>query len=205
MDKIDYKKILKELYSLKKDKVSIVDISAFNYLMIDGKGNPNTSAEYKAAIEALYSVSYSAKFKIKKGNEPVDYSVMPLEGLWWLDGEDTVDFDNKDNWKWTAMIMQPPFVTKDIIIESIEDVKKKKGLDNLDKVQLCKFKEGLAVQIMHIGPYALEKPTITKMYEFMKDSGLEFAGKHHEIYISDPHKCAPEKLKTILRQPVKKI
>lgn len=205
MEKTDYKKILKEFYSPAKNKVSLVDIPSYNFLMIDGKGNPNTSAEYKAAIEALYSVSYTAKFKIKKGNEPVDYAVMPLEGLWWVDGEAAVDLDNKDNWSWTAMIMQPPFVTEEVINDSKDEVKKKKNLDNLKNVRLCEFGEGLSVQIMHIGPYALEKPTIDKMYAFMKEAGLSFAGKHHEIYLSDPHKCAPEKLKTILRQPVKKL
>lgn len=205
MEKIDYKKILKNFYSPVKNKVSLVEIPSYNFLMIDGKGNPNTSPEYKAAIEALYSISYTAKFKIKKGISAVDFSVMPLEGLWWIDGEATVDIDNKDNWSWTAMIMQPPFVTKDIIDESREDVKKKKNLNNLENVRLCELIEGLSVQIMHIGPYALEKPSIDKMYAFMKEEGLAFAGKHHEIYLSDPHKSAPEKLKTILRQPVKKI
>ena len=205
MEKTDYKKILKEFYLPSKNKVTLVDIPSYNFLMIDGKGNPNTSPEYKAAIEALYSISYTAKFKIKKGNTPVDYSVMPLEGLWWIDGKASVDLDNKDNWNWTAMIMQPPFVTNEIINNSKDEVKKKKNLDNLENVNLCEFGEGLAVQIMHIGPYAMEKPTIDKMYEFMKETGLSFAGKHHEIYLSDPHRCAPEKLKTILRQPVKKL
>ncbi|MDP4116070.1 MAG: GyrI-like domain-containing protein [Bacteroidota bacterium] len=204
MEKIDFKKELKGLYAPGSKVVTIVDVPAFNFLMIDGKGNPNTSIEYRQAIETLYAVSYSAKFKIKKSKAAIDYSVMPLEGLWWVENETIFNLNNKDAWNWTAMILQPHFVNSELISESIENVKDKKGLNNLDKINFASFEEGLAVQIMHIGPYSEEEPNIKRMHSFIEENGFCVSGKHHEIYLKDPRKSAPEKLQTILRQPIKK-
>lgn len=200
MMKIDFKKELKHLYQPTTKNIDIVDVPTMNFLMIDGKGNPNTAKEYTDAIEALYSLSYTLKFMIKK-NLNVDYGVLPLEGLWWADDMTYFHTGNKDEWKWTAMIMQPEYVTKDNINKAIEEVKKKKDLVSLPKIRFLSFTEGLSAQTMYIGPYADEGPTIEKIHNFIKEKGHELRGKHHEIYLSDPRRSKPEKLKTIIRQP----
>lgn len=205
MKKIDFKKELKQLYNSSAKEVAIVDVPEMNYLMIDGKGDPNTAQEYQDAVEALYAVAYALKFMIKKGKDPVDYGVMPLEGLWWTD--DMADFstNNKDNWKWTAMIMQPEFVTEDLYEEALEQVKKKKNPPALPKMRFENFREGISGQIMYIGPYSEEGPTIEKLHNFIREKGYDFEGlsqKHHEIYLGDPRRTAPKKLKTVIRQPI---
>lgn len=205
MKKIDLKKELKHLYNPSTKEISIVDVPKMNFLMIDGKGDPNTSQEYKEAIEALYTVSYSLKFMIKKGETAIDYVVMPLEGLWWTDDMAQFSTENKGIWKWTAMIMQPEYVTKDLVTKAFEQVEKKKNPPALSKMRFESFHEGLSAQIMHIGPYSAEGPTIKKLHSFIKEKGYEFDGlvqKHHEIYLSDPRRTAPEKMKTIIRQPM---
>lgn len=205
MKKIDLKKELKHLYNPSTKEISIVDVPKMNFLMIDGKGDPNTSQEYKEAIEALYAVSYSLKFMIKKGETAIDYVVMPLEGLWWTDDMAQFSTENKGIWKWTAMIMQPEYVTKDLVTKAFEQVEKKKNPPALSKMRFESFHEGLSAQIMHIGPYSAEGPTIKKLHSFIKEKGYEFDGlvqKHHEIYLSDPRRTAPEKMKTIIRQPM---
>lgn len=205
MKKIDLKKELKHLYNPSTKEISIVDVPKMNFLMVDGKGDPNTSQEYKEAIEALYTVSYSLKFMIKKGETAIDYVVMPLEGLWWTDDMAQFSTENKGIWKWTAMIMQPEYVTKDLVTKAFEQVEKKKNPPALSKMRFESFHEGLSAQIMHIGPYSAEGPTIKKLHSFIKEKGYEFDGlvqKHHEIYLSDPRRTAPEKMKTIIRQPM---
>lgn len=204
MKKVDLKKELKELYVPSSKEVSIVRVPKMNFLMIDGIGDPNTSKAYSDSIETLYSVSYSIKFILKKEKE-IDYVVMPLEGLWWAEDMGQFSTKNKDKWKWTSMIMQPDFVDKKVFEMAFEQVKIKKNLLMLSKIRFQSFSEGLSVQIMHIGPYSAEIPTIEKLHKFVKESGHNLRGKHHEIYLSDPRKTAPERIKTIIRQPIEPI
>jgi len=202
MSKIDLKKELKELYQPKVSNIVTVDVPAMNFLMIDGKGDPNTAQAYRDAIEALYGISYTLKFTVKKSPKGVDYSVMPLEGLWWAD--DPADFvkPNKDRWRWTAMIMQPDFITNAMVEKAKDELTKKKTVASLSQLRFEKFHEGLSAQIMYIGPFADEGPTISRIHEYILNGGHKLHGKHHEIYLSDLRKTAPEKLKTIIRQPM---
>jgi hypothetical protein len=204
MTKIDYQKEYKNLYKPSAKEVVVVDVPAFNFIMVDGAGDPNTSQDYRDAVEALFTVSYALKFMVKKGKSAVDFGVLPLEGLWWEDDMNSFTAGNKAAWKWTAMIMQPAPVTEPLVKEALEQVKKKKNPAALPKLRFEVFREGLATQTLHIGPYADEGPTIEKIHNYIHAHGYELAGKHHEIYLSDPRKAAPEKLKTILRQPMKK-
>ena len=202
MQKVDLKKELKHLYIPSVKEINLVDVPPMNFVMIDGSGDPNTAQEYQDAIEALYAISYAIKFAVKK-EQGIDYGVMPLEGLWWADNM-SLFTTSKDIWKWTAMIMQPEYVTQALFEATLEQVKKKKSLPGLARARFDKFNEGQSAQIMYIGPFADEGPTIEKIHEFIKAQGYEFDGlkqKHHEIYLSDPRKAAPEKLKTVIRQP----
>ncbi len=201
MDKVDLKKELKNLYKPSAKKVSIVDVPAMNFLLVDGEGAP-TSQQYSEAIEALFSVAYTLKFMVKKG-KGVDFAVMPLEGLWWVDDMTKFSAVRKDEWKWTAMIMQPKYVGADDFNLAVEQVKKKKNPPTLSKVRFESFKEGPAAQIMYMGPFSAEGPTIAKIHVYIQNSGHTLSGKHHEIYLNNPATTAPEKLKTILRQPMK--
>ena len=202
MKKIDYKKELKHLYKPSPKSVEIVDVPEMNFLMIDGQGDPNTSQGYSDAIEALYAVSYALKFMIKKGELEVDYGVMPLEGLWWVDDMSQFDINDKTNWKWTAMIMQPEYVAQDLFAVACEQMEKKKNPAALPKVRFESLREGKAAQTMHLGLFSEEGPTIERIHDFIKGSGYTAVGKHHEIYLSDIRKAAPEKWKTIIRQPI---
>jgi hypothetical protein len=204
--KIDFKKELKELYNPPGTKFSLVEVPAMNFVMIDGAGDPNTSQEYQEAIESLYSISYTAKFMLKK-EKAIDYGVLPLEGLWWTEDMTRFSPNNKDSWKWTAMIMQPEFITEDLFKRALEQAGKKKNLPALSNARFQSFHEGLSAQIMYTGPFADEGPTIEKMHSYIKENGYVFAGavqKHHEIYLSDFRRTAPQKLKTVIRQPVMK-
>jgi len=201
MAKIDFKKELKHLYQPSAKGIAIVDIPKMNFLMIDGKGDPNTSKDFRDAVEALYSLSYTLKFMIKKQPAGIDYGVMPLEGLWWTDDMSEFSPDNKEIWKWTVMIMQPEYITPQLVEAAIEQVQKKKELPALSGVRYEAYHEGKAAQILYIGPFADEGPTIKKIHDFITANGSELRGKHHEIYLSDPRRTAPEKLKTVIRQP----
>lgn len=203
MRKIDFKKELEYLYKPSKKEVNFIDVPEMNFLRIDGEGNPNTSEEYSQAVETLFSLSYTIKFMIKKGNLEIDYGVMPLEGLWWVDDMKQFSVDQKDDWKWTSMIMQPEYVTPKIYEEALVQVKKKKNFPALSKVRLESFTERKSAQIMHLGPFSEEGPTIEKLHKFIEESGFKLDGKHHEIYLSDIRRAAPEKWKTIIRQPYK--
>ena len=203
MKKTDYKKELKYLYKPSAKKIEFVEVPKMNFLMINGKGNPNTSIEYQNAIETLYAVSYAVKFLIKKSELQTDYGVMPLEGLWWVDDIQEFDINNKDDWKWTAMIMQPEIVTKKHIETAIEQVKQKKSLEGLSEIEFTPFQEGKSAQTLYIGPFTDEGPTIEKIHNFIKENKDILSGKHHEIYLSDIRKAKPENWKTIIRQPVK--
>ncbi len=201
MDKIDLKKELKNLYNPSVKEVTVVEVPAMNFLLVNGEGAP-TSSQYSEAIEALFSVAYTLKFLVKKG-KGIDYVVMPLEGLWWVDDMTKFSADRKDEWKWTAMIMQPKYVTADDFKVAVEQVKKKKNPAALPKVKFESFNEGPSAQIMYIGPFSAEGPTIAKIHAYIQNSGHSLSGKHHEIYLNNPATTAPEKLKTILRQPMK--
>ncbi len=205
MSKIDFKKEYKHLYRPSKKEFVVVDVPPMQFLMIDGHGDPNTAQEYKDAIAALYAVSYKIKFMSKKGLEK-DYVVMALEGLWWADDMETFSTREKSAWDWTMMIMQPEWITQEMVTEAISQVEKSKGLVALPKLRMETYHESLAVQIMHVGSYDDEGPTLHRLHtEFIPENGYEMAGKHHEIYLSDVRKVAPEKLKTVLRQPVRKV
>lgn len=202
MEKVDLKKELKEFYNASAKEPAIVDVPAMNFLMIDGMGDPNTAKEYMESIEALYSASYTLKFMIKKAQQ-IDYGVMPLEGLWWADDMNDFINENRDNWKWTSLILQPKYVTAELVKEALSEVEKKKDLPALPKLRYETFSEGKAVQIMHIGAYSEEGPIIEVLHNFVKEQGFNLRDKHHEIYLSDPRRSAPEKMKTIIRHPVK--
>ncbi len=200
MAKIDLKSEFKSLYKPSAKEVIEVNVSAFNFLMIDGEGNPNTAESYKEAVEALFSVSYSIKFSLKN-DRGLDYTVMPLEGLWWSDDLSTFVKDEKGQWKWTMMIMQPPEVTKSIVQAAIDNVQKKKGFPGLARIRFEKFTEGRCAQTLHIGPFSAEGPTIQRVHAFIEDRSA-LRGKHHEIYLSDIRRAAPERWRTIIRQPM---
>jgi hypothetical protein len=205
MSKVDFKKTLKELYGPPKRFV-LVNVPEMQFLMVDGHGDPNVAQAYQDALEALYALAYKIKFISKKQLER-DYVVPPLEGLWWA--EDMATFStarDKSRWDWTMMIMTPEWITADIFAGAGEQVRKSKDPTALDQVRLERYHEGLAVQIMHIGSYDDEGPTLLKLHaEFLPQNGLVENGKHHEIYLGDPRRVAPEKLKTILRQPVREV
>jgi hypothetical protein len=201
MDKIDLKKELKNLYNPSAKEVTVVDVPVMNFLLINGECAP-TSPQYSEAIESLFNVAYALKFMVKK-SKGIDYVVMPLGGLWWVDDMTKFSADRKDDWKWTAMIMQPQYVTEEDVNLAVEQVKKKKNPVALSKVRFESFKEGSAAQIMHVGPFSAEGPTIAKIHAHIQNSGHVLSGKHHEIYLNNPAKTAPEKLKTVLRQPLK--
>ena len=191
------------LYKPSSKEPSIVDVPAMTFLMVDGTGDPNTSQQYKEAIETLYALSYTLKFSIKHA-EKVDYQVSMLEGLWWSDDLDAFLAGARDAWQWTMMVRQPAVVTPDWLEQARAEVARKKKLPALPGVRLATFHEGLAAQIMHIGPYAAEAPTIQKLHDFIHAQGGVFDGrvqKHHEIYLGDPRRAAPEKLRTVIRQP----
>jgi hypothetical protein len=204
MSKVDFKKELEHLYRPSAKAFTVVDVPPMQFLMADGHGDPNTARAYQEAVEALYAVAYKLKFMSKRQLEK-DYVVPPLEGLWWAEDMEafTVGRD-KSAWDWTMMIMQAAWITSEMFVEAIQQVQKTKGLPALPGIRLETYHEGLSVQILHLGPYDDEGPTLHRMhYEFIPQSGYEMAGKHHEIYLSDPRRVAPEKLRTVLRQPVR--
>ena len=199
----DFKKIEKELYQ-PKTTPSIINVEEMTFLAVDGKGDPNTGMEYAAAIETLYGLSYA----IKMGNKAImEYVIPPLEGLWWSPDYSTVNYTDKDSFCWTSMIRQPEFVTPKVLESAIKTFSKKKPRLDLSKVRLEKMTEGLCVQVMHIGSYDDEPVTIATMEKYAVEQGYEIditdTRVHHEIYLSDPRKVAPEKLKTVIRQPIK--
>jgi hypothetical protein len=202
MTKIDLKKDLKHLYQSSAKAITQVDVPSFKFLMVDGEGDPSTSQDYAQAVEALFSVSYTAKFMVKKSPQELDYAVMPLEGLWWADDMSVFTANDKAKWKWTMMIMQPSFVAAELIDAAIVEVGTKKKLPGMGKLRLENFAEGICAQTLHIGPFAEEGPTIERLHEFI-DSRTARTGKHHEIYLSDIRRANPQSWKTIIRQPMK--
>ncbi len=201
MTRVDLRKQFKHLYDSSKTAFTVVEVPPMNFLMVDGHGDPNTSPDYRDAIQALYSVSYTLKFLLKKGPEALDYPVMPLEGLWWSGEYADFALHDKASWYWTAMIMQPEFINHAHVEKALHDVEQKNNPPDLRRIRFDCFEEGPAAQIMYIGPYTDEDPTIAKLHDFITEKGWKLSGRHHEIYLGDPRRTAPEHLKTIIRQP----
>ena len=214
MLKLDLKKDLKYLYLPSPKKIELVDVPAMNFIMIDGAiesdQTPSTSPLFAENMQALYNAAYTLKFAAKlRKEDPVDYPVMGLEGLWWVEAG-TFDIRKPGNWKYTVMIMQPGIVTSEMFAEALAQIRKKKGdQPAFERLRLERFQEGLCVQTMHIGPYATEPETVERMQAFLQEVGCQdrvgLGGKHHEIYLGDPRRADPSKLKTVLRHPVNKL
>ena len=200
--KEDFKKTL-DSYRARRGELRILDLPVMQYLMVDGKGDPNTSHEYADALAALYPVAYRLKFASKRELDR-DYVVPPLEALWWASDMTTfTSARDKSQWLWTTMIMTPDWVTAEMVDEALTAVAAKDRPDALDQVRLERLEEGRCVQTLHIGPYDEEGPVLADMHDrFIPEAGLRMTGKHHEIYLSDPRRVEPAKLRTILRQPV---
>lgn len=212
MEKLDYKKEYKDLYQ-PKTKPSIIEVPEMIFIAIDGKGDPNTSSEYKEALEILYGLSFTIKMSKMSGTQPegyFEYVVPPLEGLWYVDDAkfDGTNITDKSRFCWTSMIRQPEFVTENVFENARNILAKKKRELDLSKARLIKMTEGLCVQIMHKGAYDDEPESIAKMREFAEKCGytedISDTRFHHEIYLSDPRRCAPENLKTVIRHPVRR-
>lgn len=202
MTKRDFKKELKPLYSAPAGKPVPVEVPTLAYLMIDGAGDPNTAPAFQQAIETLFPVAYALKFMAKKGALGIDYGVMPLEGLWWADDMASFNPDDKAGWQWTLMIMQPDFITAAMVDEALQQVRSKQNPVALPKLRFETLTEGKVAQIKHVGPFSTEGPTVEALHAFIAAEGLTRRGKHHEIYLSDMRRAAPEKWQTLIRQPV---
>lgn len=207
----DYKKEYKEFY-LPQNTPSIISIPKMNYIAVRGKGNPNSeNGEYKNSIGLLYALAFTIKMSYK-GSRKIDgyfeYVVPPLEGFWWQNGSNTIDYAHKDDFNFISLIRLPDFVKKDDFNWAIQEATKKKKTD-FSKVEFLTYDEGICVQCMHIGSYDYEPQTVALMHEYMKSNGYDLditeRRYHHEIYLSDPRKCVAEKLKTVIRHPIKKI
>jgi hypothetical protein len=213
MEKLDLKKDLKYLYAPSAKKIELVEVPAMNFVMIDGAIEPDqapgTSPLFQEDLQALYGAAYTLKFAAKlRKQDPLDYPVMALEGLWWVE-DGTFDIQKPGNWKYTLMIMQPDQISVQMFAEALAQLRRKKGdQPAFARLRLESFQEGLTVQAMHIGPYAAEPATVEKMKAFMQANGLQdlvgLGGKHHEIYLGDSRRADPSKLKTVLRHPVGK-
>jgi hypothetical protein len=209
MKKLDLRKEYKHLYRPSAKKVSVVDVPAFQFVLVDGQIEPGlapgTSPSFQEAMQALYSIAYTLKFMSKgREDDPIDYTVMALEALWWVEGGE-FDINRPDNWHWTAMIMQPAHIRQSMFLQAREQAQAKKPELAMEKLRFETFHEGLSMQIMHVGPYADEPATITKMDAFARQEGYRLRGKHHEIYLGDPRRADPAKLKTVLRHPVEEV
>jgi hypothetical protein len=204
VEKIDLKLKFKELYTSKSGTFTKVMVPTLHFLMVDGSGDPNTSKEYASAIETLYTLSYTLKF-MSKEELGRDYTVPPLEGLWWSNDMKDFESGNKGGWLWTAMIMLPDWIAPSLFEEGLDSVAKRKPAVDLTRVRREALTEGLSVQTLFIGPYSDEGPVISQLHNsYLPAHGLKESGKHHEIYLSDPRRTTPNKLRTIIRQPVSK-
>jgi hypothetical protein len=201
MAKRDLRKELEQLYRPSSKIVTEVQVPAFTYLMIDGQGDPDHSIAYAQAVEALFSVAYTAKFMLKKGLLQLDYAVMPLEGLWWADDMAVFHTGDRAAWKWTMMILQPDFVPQEVLQQAITAAAARKPLPGLARLRIETFEEGRCAQILHVGPFTEEGPTIERLHAHV-DATSARRGRHHEIYLTDIRRAAPARWKTILRQPM---
>lgn len=212
METLDLRSQYKSLYNPSAKKVELVQVPRLTFILLDGQiepgYGPGTSPQFQAAMEAMYGISYTLKFMLKlHKTNPVDYPVMALEGMWGVPGFDRATFDitNPSGWEYTLLMMQPDLITQNLFQEGLAQLKKKRGSQPaFDRLRLDSFEEGLCIQIMHIGPYATEMATIARMDAYAEANGYQMDGRHHEIYLGDPRRTAPEKLKTVLRHPVAK-
>lgn len=202
MIKVDLRKELRGLYQPPAGEVVVVDVPTMSFLASDGEGDPNTAQAYADAVEALFAVSYALKFAVKKGGLAIDYGVMPLEALWWADDLAAYALGRRSDWKWRVMIMQPDFVTRELVEGTIAEVARKKKLAALRRLRFESFAEGKAAQVMHVGPFSEEGPTIRRVHDFIERQGSRPVGRHHEIYLSDIRKAEPSKWRTVVRQPM---
>jgi hypothetical protein len=198
---IDLRRERSALYSATRAP-AFVDVPELPYLMIDGHGDPDTAPDYAAAVQALYSVAYTLRFALKRRADPVDAPVMPLEGLWWTADMSTFSTGDKSAWDWTLMIAVADLVTAADVDEARSAAARKRPDAPLDQVRMETFGEGRCAQVLHVGPYRDEGPTVAGLHAFIAQRGHRLAGKHHEIYLGDPRRSAPERLRTIVRQPV---
>ena len=199
MEKIDFKKTLKHLYNPPGGRFTVVDVPSMNFLMVDGHGDPNHSLQFQQNTQALYTLAYSIKFALKPSG--VEFVVPPPEGLWWMEDMNEFSPETKDRWDWTLMMMQPEAVTQELMERVRQEALRKKALPALEKVRLEAYDEGLSVHILYYGAYADEGPTIARMHAYIRAESYITNGKHHEIYLGDPRITAPERLRTIIRQP----
>lgn len=197
---VDYRRNLARLYGATR-KPETVLVPPLAYLMVDGQGDPNGSREYADAVEALYSLAYGAKFAVKR-EAGINLRVMPLEGLWWCEDMRRFSVHNKADWSWTLMIMQPPEMDSELVQKCRGALAERKQLRALDKIRHERFDEGLCAQVLHIGPFTEEGPAVERVHGFIEAQGASLAGKHHEIYLSDIRRAAPEKWRTVIRQPM---
>ena len=206
MSPVDLVRELKPLYAPSAKHPVIVEVPELAFLMIDGRGDPNTSEAYQEAVEALYSIAYTAKFRLKKADPERDFKVTPLEGLWWSDSEQPRMDElqaQRDDWNWTVMLALPDQVTAAEVAAAAEAAARRRPVPAAGRARLERFAEGLAAQIMHVGPYSAEAPTIERLHAFVEAQGYELRGRHHEIYLGDPRRTAPERLKMVIRHAVR--
>jgi hypothetical protein len=201
--KLDLRRALKHLYQPSAKAVSEVEVPAFTFLMVDGQGDPGHSVAYTEAVEALFSVSYTAKFMVKKGPEQFDYAVMPLEGLWWADDLTAFVTGDRAAWRWTMMILQPDFVPESTLHAAMAEVARKKNLPGVARLRIESFEEGLCAQTLHVGPFTEEGPVIERLHAHI-EACAALRGRHHEIYLTDIRRAAPARWKTIIRQPMRR-
>ena len=200
--KYDVKRHLRKCYAPRNTDWELVDVPELRFLAIDGHGDPNTSAAYRHAVEALYAVAYTAKFA-SKGGLGKDFVVGPLEGLWWADDMDDFLARRKDNWRWRLLVNVPDWITDGMVEDARRTALVKKGLPAVADVRSQTLREGMSAQVLHIGPYDDETPILTRLHrDYLPAHDLREAGLHHEIYLSDPRRTDPARLRTILRQPV---
>lgn len=201
--KIDLKRELKHLYNPSAKKVSVVEVPKMNFLMLNGKGNPEGSQAFQDAIQAIYSVAYTMKFMLKGRASIPDFTVMPLESLWWVSGGAAFDKAKREDWRWTVMVAQPEFIEEEHLAEAKKAVEQKQGVPLAAKVRLRSLNEGPSLQTMWIGPYDRIGEAADRIEDYARENVYKLKGKHHEIYLSDPRRVAPERIRTIVRQPIK--
>ncbi|NUS14713.1 MAG: hypothetical protein HOY69_25505 [Streptomyces sp.] len=201
----DVKRERKEFYAPKNTAWAVVDVPAQQFIAADGTGNPNTAPAYADAVQALYAVAYTLKFAAKR-TEGGDFVVAPLEGLWWADRPEAFTSGAKDDWSWTMLISMPSWITAETIEEARQTALAKKKLPAVSRVRHLTLHEGLSAQVLHIGSYDDEAPVLHELHHtWLAANGLRPTGLHHEVYLSDPRRTAPEKLRTVLRQPVERL
>jgi hypothetical protein len=202
MSKKDLSRELQSLYFPSPRAPVIVDVPAMTYFMVNGKGNPNRGREFPNAMAALYGVAYTLKFSLKEERRP--FIIMPVEALWWTAGSSSFDSKRKSGWAWTAMLASPEKIRRSDFDKAVRQASAKKPDVHYNAVRMETWKEGRSAQILHIGPYAAEQPTIERLHAFLRAEGFRPRGKHHEIYLGDPRRTAPERLRTVVRQPVER-